>query len=213
MALTTVTWTGNAGDNLWGTGENWAGGNVPGGNNAAFITGSLPYTVIVSAPTSVANTRISPASGDIGLEVNDANAILQIGTAGTAGVTLTVGNQLSVYKPLVEVDAGTIQTVNGGILSTASGNLNQTGGTIDIANSGTVSVGGALTQTGGTIVLSSGSLGVTGTFTENGGAIDITGGVATVGSISAVLGHHRDPGRLADRYRHAQPVRRLHRPG
>jgi antigen 43 len=197
MALTTVTWTGSSG--LWSDGTNWSSGSEPATNSSAQLTGSSSYTVTVAASALVASLKNAASPGQAGLVVGNANATLNIGTSSTSGVTLTVGNALSNNKPSVELDAGTIQTVNGGILAIAGGNLNQTGGTLDVADSGTVSVGGALNQSGGTIALSSGSLAVTGALNETGGLIDITGGVASFGSISLSSGTIRiSSGSLTD---------------
>ena len=62
---------------------------------------------------------------------------------------------------------------------TVGGDIDQSGGTVD-ANGGTVSVAGAYNETGGTVDANGGTVSVAGAYNETGGTVDANGGTVSV---------------------------------
>lgn len=82
---TAIYWTGNAGNGLWSSGNNWNGGNVPNANDDVTI-GS--YTVTISSGvTAYANTvTLSTAGGKL---TNNGTLTINTATASTPSIVLT----------------------------------------------------------------------------------------------------------------------------
>ena len=166
MLLSTVTWTGAAGDNNWDTGGNWSTGNTPGAGDDAVINVASPTTITHSAAvtdtinslTSNAAIVLSGGTLNVNTTLNDsAGLTLQGGTLGNAtvqsGTTLTgtaAGGTLSGVANFGILD---LQTNNNAAVTVTNGLL--------ISGSNAISVGNTSGTTHG-ILTFSGSQTVTG---------------------------------------------------
>ncbi len=169
--------TGDSGEYTVGT--NWSGGNVPntaGGGTATINSGDVTYTP--GGDIAINNGGTLEINGGSWTQV-DGGAWIQLGGGNlvVAGGTFnqgTSGNIVRNAATTISVSAGTAN-FNGNFIyeATATGALNITGGTVNVANefkpvetftmsAGTLSVGnlisfadgpGSILFTGGTIVL------------------------------------------------------------
>ena len=126
-------WINIAGGN-WNTGADWSSGAVPGATDTAYIglTGASPYTVSVTAPEAVG-----------ALVMNAANATLQVGGGGS----LNVAGALTIDDETAGVAGLSIS--GGGVVSSASGDIDNGSGSAAVSISGT---GSQWTMTGQLIV-------------------------------------------------------------
>lgn len=120
--LSTITWTGDAGDNNWTTGTNWQGNIAPGAGDEALINIGGPGITF-----SDSNQTVSVGSIVTDQNINIAAGTLAVGTSTNAGA--------------VQLDSATI-TMKGGMLQyadvTGTGSivLTNSGGTLDTVTAG-----------------------------------------------------------------------------
>ena len=175
------TWTGTT-DATWNTGANW-GGAVP------VTADSLVFTSAIGAGgLTLSDNLMTPGTFSIaGITFNSGSGayIINPATAGTNGFTLT-GNVLNSSTSLQTINdliattaVRTFTTTAGGGNITLGGAISGTGGGITTAGTGTLTLGGINTYTGATTV-NAGTLTLSGSssasaFTVNGGTYNLTG--------------------------------------
>ena len=111
-AILQINWQGTSGGN-WTNAIDWSGGVVPNSDNAANITASGTYEVVISSP-DVAYSLV----------LNDAGATVAINSGGT----LTLSGPLTVAAGTVELNNG--GTIFGGTLALTGGKFDWVGGTL-----------------------------------------------------------------------------------
>jgi autotransporter-associated beta strand protein len=135
-------------------------GNLGSGAAINFGGGTLQYASGNSADISTRTVTLNAGGGTIDTNGNNASYANSIGNGGSGGLT--------------KVGAGTL-TLNA--LSSYTGNTNINGGTLAVANLGTLGNGSVTVNNGGTLDIGAGNpliLNVNGTYTQN------TGGTLTL---------------------------------
>jgi autotransporter-associated beta strand protein len=138
--LSSVTWTGNAGDGLWSSASNWVGSALPDKNNVA--------AVVISSGKSV--TFDSDDVGTIGSTIANSGTLTFNGSNN-----FTFGNVISGSGALVKSGSNTLtlSTTNTytGNTTVSAGTLATTHATNTLANNGTITINsGAIYQVDGT---------------------------------------------------------------
>jgi len=190
-ALPTGIWTGNATNGQWGTAGNWSGNAVPGGNASVQFVGNHTQTVTVDTGInrSVAGIAFNYAAGNFTLSNNtitltgdvvnsssktqtiNSNLILGSNSTATAafgdlvfGGAIALKNAASPNNTLTF--SGTQNSTVSGVISDGNG----TGGALAKKGTGTLTLNGNNTFTGGlrheagTVVLGSDQAAGTGTL-------------------------------------------------
>ena len=163
---------GNAGLILSGTGT---GTLAPRIGNATEYTTTLTKSgtgtwTLLNANTYTGATTIN--AGTLALGANNALASATSVNLTAAGATLDLGGTLNGFNSLTGV-TGTQVLLGSGTLTTNSGNFAGVisgGGAVAKGNTGTLTLAGANTYTGGTIV--------------NGGTVNVTGSLAPAGDVT-----------------------------
>ena len=152
-AILQINWQGTSGGN-WTNAIDWSGGVVPNSDNAANITASGTYEVVISSP-DVAYSLV----------VNDAGATVAINSGGT----LTLSGPLTVAAGILELNGG--GTISGGTLLSTGGTFDWAGGTL----SGVTYEGPLNLSASSSGLYVTGGLTVTGSSGSGPGTINLTG--------------------------------------
>ena len=145
--LSAVTWTGDAGDDNWDTPANWSSNSVPGA--AADVTIDTTATIVHSAGVADAIDSLT-SSGPLSIT----GGTLSIASASTTGSLTIDGGTLAdagglTVGGLLTLTAGTLSgsgdvDADGGILSTAGGDVTLDGQTLTNAAKQTATWNGIL---------------------------------------------------------------------
>lgn len=133
------------------------------------------------------------ASNETQLNVNQNSSITTSDTAGTkvganSAINIANGTNLTVNGGLTTSDASSKVSVNGGSLN-LNGDLTATNGNISLGKDGALNVTGALTGgTAGTISLGGGTMSVGGALTQSQTTIDLGGGTLNVNGGGSLVG-------------------------
>ena len=203
-----VSWDDGGTDSLWSTAANWSGDTVPTASDDAFIEMD-PGAIIDSTVTVDAlNVKIADASGSTG-RVTMNGGILNVHQTGGGGPGLWIGNRGTGY---FDMSAGTIvaehvylprnapgigyMTMSDGSITTGQsltlglhsgeyGELNMSGGTINVGSMFRCPDGGR-----SNVYMTGGSINVSGTFyivrrgnsgdASTAGHVQLDGGTITV---------------------------------
>lgn len=219
-ALPTAIWTGNATNGQWGAAGNWAGNALPGGNASVQFVGNHTQTVTVDTGgnRSVAGIAFNYAAGTFtianntitlaGDVVNSSNKTQTINSnltlASNSTVTAAFGDLVfggaialkNSATPNTLTFSGTQNTTVSGIISDGNG----TGGALVKKGTGTLTLNGNNTFTGGlkhqagTLVLGTDQAAGTGnlTFGKAGAAdavLQAAGGNRTLSNALAIVGN------------------------
>ena len=175
--LPTATWTGSAGDGLWSSAGNWSGGALPDGANVAavVIPAGAGSVVMDSLATGVNLQSLSSArpvtqSGgslfspqltlktDAGISLsNPANQISALRAENFGGDNIVIVNGVPLNLLAMLNTGGNINITNTGAVSTSSPIL-APGGHVFITANGPLSIGAGGVDASGNIVLTANNL-------------------------------------------------------
>ena len=148
-----ITWTNTSSGN-WSLTSNWSPNQVPGAGDSVFITNSGTYTVILNVSASPASLTLGGASGTQTLSI--ASSTLTFGVASSV-----IGNGVLELSGGVLSGTGTLTISNGlnwtaGTMSGAGWTVIAPGATLNLANSGDVSISGRTLENAGTVLWTGG---------------------------------------------------------
>ncbi|MCX7428827.1 MAG: autotransporter-associated beta strand repeat-containing protein [Planctomycetia bacterium] len=210
--LLSVTWNGLGGNNLWSTGANWVGGQVPGAgedlifsgatrtstqNDLAYAFDSLAFTAnnfSISGNGVLLDGDISVNSGVVGTSIPAG-----VTFGDEADVNVGYGSNMTIGGPVANPD-GLMIHVSSGSSMTVSGGISGVGElTLDLGYGSSITIGGGIADSsdvtmnvpsGSHMIIGGGISDIGGlTATEgSGSSLAISGGVSVEGSISLTEG-------------------------
>jgi autotransporter-associated beta strand protein len=184
------TWTDTSGFGSWSTTANWnsvvpSTGQGPSGigitvNFPNILTNQETIETDQNATFGVLNFESNPAfPGAVGYDLEDSGGVLTLNNNGTAAVINNLGGIQVINSPLTLTTNGVIANISAGTSLTLGGVISDTvPATLTINGTGNLTLGGANTYRGGTILngatldLTNASALGAGNFTINGGNLD-----------------------------------------
>jgi autotransporter-associated beta strand protein len=179
--LSSVTWTGNAGDGLWSTTNNWAGNAIPDQSNVAAVI--IPVSSSVTFDSDTVGTIGSTIANSGNLTFNGTNNFTFAQAISGGGNLIKLGSNTltlsatNTYTGLTNILAGSLAYgINNAISS----------GAVTVNGSTAILALGTYTDTVGTVTLTEGSITGSGTLTSTSGfTLNPTTGVSV--SVAPVL--------------------------
>ena len=166
--LPVTVWTGN-GNNLWSNPTNWQGwlpAGIPPITAQPMTFNNLSTTnlnTLLNTSANIDSLIVTTPNGPVSVSGSGTNTL----TVGNGGINLSAASQsLSINAPLQLAANQTWNVTNGQSLTVYSGVSDLGVASLNVAGGGTVSLGGANTCDGNTIV-SGGTLNLTGSCTPS----------------------------------------------
>ncbi|HYD04319.1 MAG TPA: caspase family protein, partial [Reyranella sp.] len=169
--LGSVSWTGAAGDGLWSSAGNWAGGAIPDRANVANVslngatatfTSAVPPNGTTVQIDSLSGGALNMSSGSLTV-AQDANLT---GYTQSGGIFDVLGNLSIISATAIQQSGGFLNV--GGILSGSSG------GGLSLGMNNTFGSLGSFSASGVYTLKDTGALNVTGVVSSNGNPMSIT---------------------------------------
>jgi autotransporter-associated beta strand protein len=193
------TWTDTSGGANWSSASSWSSvfpstsGHGPSGigitvNFPNILSSEETVTTDQNSTFGTLNFASNPSNpGATGYDLEDGGGILTLNNNGTAAVINNLSGINVINSPLVMTANGTVANISAGTSLTLGGVISDTTpATLTINGTGNLTLGGANTYRGGTILngatldlINSAALG-TGNFTINGGNLDNTANSQTI---------------------------------